>query len=311
MNEKTIGNLAVAAAVFIFSINYVSMKLLLEHLPTLTLIFLRFAIASIFLTMLVKIKLKRGKQLQEIRKEDKKLVIITGFLGIAVYYFFQGMALNYISASLASLLAAMIPIFTLLTNMVLYKKRMEPFLLGSILAGIFGVFLVLDIGSTSLNTSDLIGCILMLCSVFSWIAYTIKTYELQKKYDSTYLLSKQCTAGTLLLFIIALIDIPKVLPVFQQVEILPSLLLNLIFVGVVCAALGYLFYIYGMERVGVEVAALYLNLSPAITGITSYFILHEPMTRNKVLGIFIVIGALYAVGLRDWINSKKVKVQYQ
>jgi len=145
----------------------------------------------------------------------------------------------------------------------------------------------------------------MLLAVFSWIAYTMNTYKLQKKYNSVYLLYKQTLAGTILLFIPAIFDGSKAIEIFKQGDILVSLVGNLMFVGIICSALGYLFYIYGMQKIGVEIASLYMNLIPAVTAIASYFILNEIMTVRKIIGIIIVIASLYAVGLRDWIRSKK------
>ena len=313
MIEKKIGNIAVGAGVFIFGINFVSMKFLINYIPPFTLIFLRFAIASIFLCFIVNISAFKSKQYKQIHRQDKVLVMITGFLGVAIYYFFQGLALVYLSASLAALICAMIPIFTLLANVIIYKKKLELFLAGNFIVAILGVLLVLDIRIADIvDSSELIGCIFMLLAVFSWIAYTMKTYELQKKYDSIYLLYKQTLAGTMVLLVVALFDSARAVEVFQQEgDILVPLVGNLLFVGIICSALGYLFYIYGMEKVGVEIASLYMNLIPAVTAIASYFILNEPMTTKKVLGIIIVISSLYAVGLRDWIISRRgVKSTY-
>lgn len=305
-NEKKIGNLLVGLGVFIFGINFVSMKFLVGHVPPFTLIFLRFAIASIFLWLIVKIDSIKNKDNKRIDKEDKPAVMITGFLGVAIFYFFNSLSLTYISASLASLICAMIPIFTLIANIIIYKRKCEVFLIVNFIAATLGVILVLDMRlGEGFDISQLIGITFMLLAVFSWIAYTIKTYELQKKYDSIFLLYKQTVAASMLLFIVALFDGAKAIELLNQPHLLPVLIGNLLFVGIVCSALGYLVYIIGMKKTGVEIASLYMNLIPGITAIVSYFILNEDMSIRKVLGIIIVIASLYAVALRDWIRSRK------
>ncbi len=305
-HEKKIGNLLVGLGVFIFGINFVSMKFLVEHVPPFTLIFLRFAIASIFLWLIVKIEIIKSKENKKIKKEDKWSVIVTGFLGVGIYYFFTVLSLTYISASLSALICAMIPIFTLVTNVVIYKRKCEMFLIVNFIIATLGVLLVLDIRlGDEFDFSQLIGVIFMLLAIFSWIAYTIKTYELQKKYDSIYLLYKQTVIATMLLLVVALFDCAKAIKLLNQPHLWSVLIGNLLFVGIVCSALGYLLYIHGMKKTGVEIASLYMNLIPGITAVVSYLILKEDMNMKKVLGIIIVIASLYAVGLRDWIRSKK------
>lgn len=307
MDEKKRGSLLVALGVFIFGINFVSMKFLVGHVPPFTLIFLRFAIASIFLWLIVKIQSIRSKENKEIKREDRRTVIVTGFLGVAIFYFFNALSLVYISASLGALICAMIPIFTLVVNVIIYKKKCEPFLIANFIIAIVGVLLVLDIRiGDKFDFSQLIGIVFMLLAIFSWIAYTIKTYELQEKYDSIYLLYKQTVAATMLLSVVALFDFTKAIRLLDQPHLWPVVIGNLLFVGIVCSALGYLFYIQGMKKIGVELASLYMNLIPGITAIISYLLLNEDMNTKKVIGIIIVIASLYAVGLRDWMRSKKV-----
>lgn len=298
--EKKFGNLLVGLSIFVFGINFVSMKFLVEHLPPFTLIFLRFAIASIFLWLIVGIKRTKNKEKLQIEKEDKGAVIVTGFLGIAVYYSFNALALTYISASLSSLICAMIPIFTLLANVLIYKKKFKAFEIINFIIATFGVILVLDIRpGNEFNFSQIIGIVYMLLAIFSWIAYTIKTYELQTKYDSIYLLYKQTMAATVFLLILAFIDGAKIIKLINQTHLWPALIGNLMFVGIVSSALGYLLYIQRMKIIGVEIASLYMNLIPAITAIVSYIFLKEDMNGKKVFGIIIVIVSLYAIALKD------------
>ncbi|SCY06772.1 DMT family transporter [Alkaliphilus peptidifermentans] len=301
MKEKRVGNITVIAAIIIFSLNFVSMKFLVEHIPPFGLIFLRFALATLFFNIILLVK----KDKQEIAKEDKRTIIAAGFVGVVMYYCFQTVALKYISASLAALICGLIPIFTLFIKVIMDKRRLAPSEIAIFLLSLVGVFMVLDMSIGDLfSSSEIIGFILMILAVFSWIAYTLLTYRLQNKYNTILLISKQFNAATVILLFIALFDLPKLIISFQQVEVLPSLLLNLLFVGIVCSALGYFFYIYGMERIGVEIASLYMNLLPAVTAIASYFILQEVMNKTQITGIMVVLLCLYANGYIDWRRGK-------
>lgn len=309
MNQKKIGSLAVIIGIFIFGFNFISMKFLADNMPPFALIFFRFAIASIFLWVVIGIKSLKGMPCKKISKEDRKLVIITGFLGISVFYCFQVMSLRYLTASLSALICATIPIFTLLIEVIIYKKKMTVFIIVNSLLSMLGVYLVINKDISEIfNSGEIVGCAYMILAVFSWIAYTIKTYNLQKKYDSIYLLTHQCLAGTILLFMFSIFDLPKVINVFQSTNQLSLLIGNLIFAGVVCSALGYFFYIYGMEKVGIGISSLYMNLIPVVTAVGSYFILGETMNKIKISGMVIVLFSVYAVNCKDWLENKRKSV---
>jgi len=106
-------------------------------------------------------------------------------------------------------------------------------------------------------------------------------------------------AATVFLLILAFIDGAKIIKLINQTHLWPALIGNLMFVGIVSSALGYLLYIQGMKIIGVEIASLYMNLIPAITAIVSYIFLKEDMNGKKVFGIIIVIVSLYAIALKD------------
>ncbi|KAB3539040.1 DMT family transporter [Alkaliphilus pronyensis] len=301
MNQRRLGNIAVISAIIIFSLNFISMKYLVKYIPPFGLIFLRFALASIFFNIVILFR----KEKHIIKKDDKKKVVLAGFVGIVIYYCFQTIALIYISASLAALICGLIPIFTLLTKVFIDKRRLALSELLIFLISIVGVFLVLDMGLKELfSSSEIIGFLYMLLAVLSWIVYTILTYSLQNSYDTLTLISKQFNASTIILLIISIIDLPKMLIAFKQVEILPILIGNLLFVGIICSALGYFFYIYGMEKLGVEISSLYMNLLPALTAIISYFVLDEILNTKQIIGIVIVLICLYVNGYIDLMKAK-------
>ncbi|GEM_PF-1224215 len=306
MVNKARGNLYAAIGVSIFGVNFVSMKYLLGYLPPFAITFSRFFIATIFLYALLKNKSFDSLKPKTVLWKDQVQFMISGVLGVGIYYIFQTLALVHLTASLTALICALIPLFTLLTNVIIFRKPLKWFSILAFIIALSGVYMVLNTPLGDLReSSELQGIFYMFFAIFSWIAYTFKTYTLQRKFTSLYLLYKQCLFGTVFLFFFALYDLPEFIAPFNEAELILPLTLNLLFVGVICSAIGYYYYVQGMNLVGVEVASLYMNLMPVVTTVVSFFILKEAITPKTVFGMLLVLAALYSISLKDLWTAKK------
>ena len=86
----------------IWSLSYLSIKVIAEEVsPTLS-AFYRFALAAIILFIILKVKYPEEK----ILKEDKFKLFLGGVFGIAIYFIFENYAVAYTSASNVAILIA-------------------------------------------------------------------------------------------------------------------------------------------------------------------------------------------------------------
>ena len=66
----------------------------------------------------------------------------------------------------------------------------------------------------------------------------------------------------------------------------------LVCLGVLCSALAYTLWAFAFSKLGASRANVYSNLIPVFTAIFSYFIIHESLTTNKIIGIVLVVLGL-------------------
>jgi drug/metabolite transporter (DMT)-like permease len=116
-------------------------------------IFLRFALASMFLFIIIYFQ---GKDFKISSKKDKFQLILTGFLGTSLYYIFFSNSLKYISAPLSSLLCSLIPLTTLLLDSIINKEKIKKSTFILFIISIFGVYLVVDLKIDANNYLDII-----------------------------------------------------------------------------------------------------------------------------------------------------------
>lgn len=290
------GNLFAFLGTSIFALNFISMKVLVDLLPVNLIIFLRFGLSAVFL-FLILLSLKKELKIRE--RNDLIQLLITGFLGMSLYYLFFTNSLRFISPSLSSLICSMIPIITLVFDSLINAKKIKISTLFLFFLSIFGVYLVLDVNLKNNNLSaQLKGIALMLFGIFSWIAYTIKAENLLEKYNSILVLAYQCLFAATITFFFALDELKILFSIIDSPQ-LSLITANIIYISLIATALGYLFYNLGIKKLGVTVPSVYMNTMPAITIAASYFLLDSLITFKKIIGITAVITAAVLVALKE------------
>lgn len=295
--DKILAILGLVFTVIVWGLSFLSIKVAVKVVPPMTLGFLRFLISSIFLSIIYFSKEKNNK----IEKKDLHLLIIAGFIGVTVYFFFENYGIKLLSASTASLIIATIPIFTLLFESFIYKIKLTGIKIISVIISFFGVCLLFSEslgGSFKQNTK--LGYFFMFGAVLAWVLYSLVTKPLFGKYSQLTITYYQIIFGTILFIPFTIFER------FNISEINWIIILNILFLGIFCSAIGYLLYIISMDKLGVSTSSLYLNILPIVTIIASYFILNEKIDVYKILGGILIILSVYLSNIEFKLNKVKV-----
>jgi drug/metabolite transporter (DMT)-like permease len=300
-------HLLLSITALLWGINFISLKYLSSSFPPYSLVFIKFAIGSLFLWSLLLGRRKNDPSLKKLEKVDYKSILITGMVGFTLYAYFQLFSFSYLSANLAALLCALVPIFSLIAEVVFLKKKCSPitYLLSAL--SLYGVYLVLDMKPTEfLGSKAIWGILLMVFANICWVIYTMITKDLQEKYGSFSSLTYQMTAGTLFLSIASLGDLRDAIQTLSASTSAHIIILNLLFVGIGTSAIAYLFYIEGMEVIGIQLSSLYINFIPVVTAIASFFIFRESLNLKQLLGIILVVTSIVLINkVEDHYNRRK------
>lgn len=290
-----IWNLCAFMGTSIFALNFISMKILTDFLPTMLIVFLRFGLAGIFLFIFL---ITKGKNIFIQNKSDLLKLFISALFGMSLYYYFFTSSLQYISPALASLICSIIPILTLLFDNLINKRKAKKITVFLFVLSIFGVYLVIDINEISDIFSTAKGFMLMFLAIISWIIYTMKAEHLLEKYDTVLILAYQCVFGSLITAFFAVKEINFLTAALDSKNLI-LITSNILFVSLIATALGYLLYNLSIKNLGVTLPSLYMNTMPIITLIASYFLLDSTITYKKITGIMIVILSAMIVTYKE------------
>ena len=287
--SRTLPILAVLFAVFVWGISFVSTKVVLKDLPPVSIAFFRQLIAILPLLLLMRL----NRDTLHITKREIPLFFVASFFGLVLYFVFENTGLLYTSASNAAMLVAAIPVFTILIESVIGRKRLSLFTLAMVLVSIGGVYMVLfEKGLPDFTSRTFLGNLLVFGAMVSWILYTYLSRRLGAKYNSLKVTTIQTICSVPLFVPFLLREIPdwKV----------PSgaAMFHLVFLGTLCSAAAYVAYLHGVQKLGPVLPSAFLNLLPVVTILTGMVLLAEIPTWSQIIGATFIIGSLTILTLR-------------
>lgn len=299
MKNKILPTIGIIFTVILWGLSFLSIKVAIEVIPPMTLGLLRFIIASVLLIIVVKVKNEKLK----LEKKDIPLIFIAGFIGVTVYFYFENNGIKLMKASTASLVIATIPIFTLIFDSIIFKSKLSAMKVFSVIISFVGVFLLVKASTTTSDGSNtLLGYVMMFGAVLAWVMYSLFTKPLFGRYSQIVIVFYQTIIGTILFIPFALFENVN----WSLVNI--PIVLNVIYLGIFCSAIGYFIYVYAMENLGISTSSLYLNLLPIITVVASIFILNEGVNVLQIIGGLLIISSVYLINI-EFRFKYKDKVQ--
>lgn len=274
--------------------SYLSIKVIVAELdPTLS-AFYRFIIAAIILFIILKTKYPKEK----ILKEDRLLMALSGLTGVAMYFFFENYSVSYTSASNVAVLISSIPVFTLISQRIVFKEKIT-FLkfFGATLSAVGIVIIIASKEKISLFSTGTRGDLMALGAAFCWVIYNIINSKFKGNYKSITVTTYQIIWGCVFLspaLFFTKLSIPS-----------PKVIGNTVFLAVLCSCIGYIIYIYCLEHLGATIVTTYINLQPIITLIFAKAILNENVTLWQVLGSIVIILGVFLVSFGEKFSLRK------
>ena len=281
---------AALLAVVFWGISFVATKGALRELSPITLIFLRFTLGTALLLGLVRV---RGNNPFPPRDAWGALAVM-GLVGVFIHQMLQAKGLTMTSAVHTGWLIGVIPIWSALLSACMGKEKFGMIKVAGLLGGFAGALLVISRGKFSREVFQLPatrGDFLILISTVNWAVYSVIGHATIKRLGST-----RATAGTMLFGWLML------LPFFVSTQgwlELPQLSLAgwtaVLFLGICCSALGYLFWYGALERIEVSRVAAFLYLEPLVTLLAAVWLLDESVTTTTIAGGLLVLFSVFVI----------------
>jgi drug/metabolite transporter (DMT)-like permease len=261
--------------------NFAAIRLLLDELRPLDVVFLRSGGAACFFAVVL---LLTGRPRLTLPRRDALRLVLIGFIGVTVL----GVAVVYgqarLSATLASLIVTSNPIHTAVISRLVLGEPLGPRKVGGIALAFVGLVIVLLYGSADaapLGARELTGVGILAIAPFSWAIYTVLSKPLLAVYPSVHVAAYTTIVG-------AAGFLPLPLASAGMLERIGALDARgwwaALFATLVSFVLGYILWYRGLRVLTPSQAAVYIYLVPVFGLLAAWLVLGERPTPFLLLG---------------------------
>ncbi len=289
-------------AMFFWGGYYVLGKAVSGSIPPITLSYLRWMIALIFLAPLCWQELLENK----IKfLHNWKYFLLVGFSGIMGYSICVFTSLRYTTAINSGIINSFCPVFITILAVIFLKEKISKIQTAGIILSFIGVTWIISKGqlSTLLSFDFNNGDILMLGAVFFWGIYTILLRIKRNIVPLKSLLAFSIIWGLLITWPLVLIE--NLTWDFNWISNLTSFhILSVLYMGTLAAVFSFLVFNKAVNEIGPSRAAMFQHLVVVFAAILSITLLHEKLTFAHLVGTILIVTGVYLTTQKGLLTSE-------
>ena len=255
--------------------------------PTITpsiIVTLRLIVASVVFVPFLLIT----RRWQKIQRKDIKYFFILAFLEPFTYFLCENNGIKLVPGGISSIIIATIPVYVPFGLFFAYSEKLYKINIIGVLLSLIGIAVMIsgDGLTTDINPR---GIILLFGAVIIAVVYTIFLMKVVNRYHPFTI--------TAYLNLIGLIYFIPTLFIFDFQNLMSvtftwNILAMVACLGIVCSTLSYVFFNYGIIKVGASRASVFNNSIPVFTLIFAAMLGQESITTAKIAGMLIAISGV-------------------
>ncbi|WP_434179378.1 DMT family transporter [Bacillus thuringiensis] len=283
MKQTILGAICLSLAASIWGGMYVVSKYVLDFIPPLTLVWLRFIIAFVVLYFILKIAEKKQKKKVVIRKKDWLLFAWIGFIGYFISITCQFIGTKLSDAHTGSLVTSATPAFMVIFAALILKEKLTARRLLSTIIATIGVIIVIgwdiEIGSYFIGTIILVG------AAITWALLSIYVKIASIQFSSLVI-------TTYAIFFSLFFITPFMIWELQTSSIgtvNTYVILGVLYLGIVSTAGAFFLWNKGLELLDASIGSLFFFFQPIVGSLLGWLLLNETLNSNFFIGGILII----------------------
>ena len=287
MKQTILGAIYLSLAASIWGGMYVVSKYVLDFIPPLTLVWLRFIIAFVVLYGILKLAEKKQKKKVTIRKKDWLLFAWIGFIGYFISITCQFIGTKLSDAHTGSLVTSATPAFMVIFAALILKEKLTARRLLSTIIATIGVIIVIgwdiEIGSYFIGTIILVG------AAITWALLSIYVKIASIQFSSLVI-------TTYAIFFSLFFITPFMIWELQAASIgtvNTYVILGVLYLGIVSTAGAFFLWNKGLELMDASIGSLFFFFQPIVGSLLGWLLLNETLSSNFFIGGILIICSVF------------------
>lgn len=297
MNETVLGAIFLSIAASIWGGMYVVVKVVVDVVPPLELVWLRYVIAVAVLAVI-------GTYMREswrISREHVLLLIAIGVIGNTISIVTQEIGTMLSTAQMGAIITSTTPAFIVLFAYIVLREQITLRKLMSVALATIGVIII--IWDTSLSQSTQLGGIWLVVAALTWALMSVLLKKVPDQHSPLVVTTYSSLVAVVCLtpFVVpALGDLPL------EELLTPTITGGLLYLGVISTALGFLLWNKGLQLMQASSGGLFFFFQPIVGACLGWLLLGETLHATFWLGTCCIFIAVFIV-IRTETSVKKAR----
>ncbi|MFZ1237023.1 MAG: EamA family transporter [Prevotella sp.] len=294
INRKIEAHSAIIIANIIFGLGVPVTKLLLDEWVTPMGYMLLRCLGAALIFWAISLFLPK----EHIEKKDLLLIMLGGLLGIVISQSLTAWALVYTTPVYFSLIATLTPVATMLMSAAFLKEKISGKKTIGVMIGMAGALLMVYMGWIGgSGTNDLLGIVLTILSLLTWVIYLLVTRKVSQKYTAV-------TQMKWIFLVSTLAILPFAMPEINQQKLFTtdwawSGIIEMTFIVVFATVMGYFAIPFAMRYLSATTVSIYTNLQPVVASLVAIWIGQDLLTWDKPLAGILILLSAYIVTKKE------------
>lgn len=281
--NRMLGGLCLAAAAAIWGGMYVVSKYVLDYIPPMTLVVLRFVVAAVVLGVVVR--MTGGGS---IARTDWWKLARYGLVGYTISISAQFIGTKLSSAHMGAVITSASPAFIALFAWWMLRERLNGAKIASLVIATVGVMVIIgnDHGSES---GTLAGNLFLVVAAVSWALYSVMGKGLTERYAALTVTFWAALCGVVFTLPIAGWEVATQGVTWPEQ---PLVWWGVLYLGVISTALAFFLWTKGFQLMDAGTAGLFFFVQPICGSFLGWLLLDEQLTPSFLIGSVLIIGSV-------------------
>lgn len=286
MNNKILGALFLSLAASIWGAMYVVVKVVVEVVPPLELVWMRYVIAVITLAIIGF----SMKQSWRIAKKDWLIIFLVGLVGNTISIVTQEMGTMLSTAQMGAIITSTTPAFMVLFARLILKEKITIKKCLSIALATIGVGII--VGSGQIDVTQQLGGFYLLIAALTWALMSVLVKKIPTQYSQIVITTYSSMVAVILLT-------PLVLPRLNNLDLSsvlqPTISGGLLYLGIVSTAGGFFLWNKGLQLMNASSGGLFFFFQPIVGTFLGWLLLGETIGITFWLGTILIFSGVFIV----------------
>lgn len=287
MKNTLLGSLYLSLAASIWGGMYVVVKHVVDFVPPLELVWIRYVIAILSLLFIGVVT----KQSWRIEKRDLLLIFFIGLIGNTISIITQEVGTMLSTAQMGAIITSTTPAFIVLFARIILKEKITFKKAISIILATIGVSII--VGNANIDSSLQLGGVSLLIAALTWALMSVLIKRVPRNYSQIVVTFYTTLVAIVLLTPFTVTRLPEL---DFQALMHPSIWGGLLYLGVISTACAFLLWNRGLQMLNASSGGLFFFFQPIVGAFLGWLLLGEQIGLSFWIGtILIFIGLLLVI----------------